>query len=439
MHTLKKHLNANLIIGILAALCVVLGVLSWQQSVRAEEANTQLNSLRYKSFYETLDLMDNLQLNLEKLNITSSRTQEQALLSDIARQADNAQENLSSLPISQQNLSDTLKFVNQLSDYSQVLGEGISSGRPLSQDDQLNLLNLAQRCQKLGDALREIEPQLLSGELSFQELGAEPVAAGQDDEESVDYPTLIYDGPFSDGQDNRSFRGLSGEAINAEQAAQIAQELLADRQVSQVSQVEEMDVPVENYDLDVTTQQGSFSISLTQTGGKLLYMLPNFSVEGENLSIEQCIEAGQRFLSEHGFGEMQASYYKKLEGILTVNYAAVQQGVLLYPDLVKVQISMADGSIIGIEAANYWRNHVTRTSLIPSLSMDQAQEYISDRLDVTASRLCIIPLNSGEALCYEFEVALDDARYLMYIDANDGRERRLLKRISEPDGELVMG
>ena len=60
-------------------------------------------------------------------------------------------------------------------------------------------------------------------------------------------------------------------------------------------------------------------------------------------------------------------------------------------------------------------------------------------MDVTASRLCIIPLNSGEALCYEFEVALDDARYLMYIDANDGRERRLLKRISEPDGELVMG
>ena len=34
---------------------------------------------------------------------------------------------------------------------------------------------------------------------------------------------------------------------------------------------------------------------------------------------------------------------------------------------------------------------------------------------------------------------MDDARYLMYIDANDGRERRLLKRISEPDGELVMG
>ena len=157
MHTLKKYLNANLIIGILAALCVVLGVLSWQQSVRAEEANTQLNSLRYKSFYETLDLMDNLQLNLEKLNITSSRTQEQALLSDIARQADNAQENLSSLPISQQNLSDALKFVNQLSDYSQVLGEGISSGRPLSQDDQLNLLNLAQRCQKLGDALATAE------------------------------------------------------------------------------------------------------------------------------------------------------------------------------------------------------------------------------------------------------------------------------------------
>lgn len=439
MHTLKKYLNTNLIIGILAALCVLLAALSWQQSVRAEEANNQLNSLRYKSFYETLDLMDNLQLNLEKLNITSSRTQEQSLLSDIARQADTAQENLSSLPFSQQNLNDALKFVNQLSDYSRVLAEGVSSGRPLSQDDQLNLLNLSQRCQKMGEALREIEPQLISGALSFQELNVEPITPSQTDEPSVDYPTLIYDGPFSDGQDNSTFIGLSGETINAEQAVQIAQTLLADRQVNDVSTPTTMDVPVANYDMEVSTQQGSFSISLTQTGGKLLYLLPNFSVEGEKLSIEQCIEAGQRFLTDQGFGEMQPSYYQKLEGILTVNYAAVQQGVLLYPDLVKVQISMADGSIIGVEAANYWRNHVTRNSLIPSLSMDQAQEYISDRLSVTASRLCIIPLDSGEALCYEFEVALDDARYLMYIDANDGQERRLLKRISDPNGELVMG
>jgi spore germination protein len=231
MNRLKKYLNVKLLIGALTALCLMLAALCWRQNERAEAAALQLNALRYKSFYETLDLMDNLQLNLEKLNITSSRVQEQALLSDIARQADTAQESLSSLPVSQQNLSGALKFVNQLSDYSRVLSKGISSGRPLSQDDQFNLLNLAQRCQKLGDALREIEPRLLSGALNFQDLSEPSLNRDWEKEESVDYPTLIYDGPFSDGLDNRSFLGLSGAPISADQAAEIARALLNDRQV----------------------------------------------------------------------------------------------------------------------------------------------------------------------------------------------------------------
>lgn len=439
MNRLKKYLNVKLLIGALTALCLMLAALCWRQNERAEAAALQLNALRYKSFYETLDLMDNLQLNLEKLNITSSRVQEQALLSDIARQADTAQESLSSLPVSQQNLNGALKFVNQLSDYSRVLSKGISSGRPLSQDDQFNLLNLAQRCQKLGDALREIEPRLLSGALNFQDLSEPSLNRDWEKEESVDYPTLIYDGPFSDGLDNRSFLGLSGAPISADQAAEIARALLNDRQVLGLSPVESMDLPVESYDLDVETREGTFSVGLTRTGGKLLYLLPNFSVNEERLSVEQCIESGLNFLKNHGFGEMQPSYHQKLQGILTVNFASVQQGVLLYPDLVKLQISMADGSVIGLEAANYWRNHVHRTALTPELSLSQAQESISDRLEVRSSRLCVIPLETGEALCYELEAQLDDAQYLMYIDARDGSERRLLKRIRQPDGELVMG
>ena len=37
------------------------------------------------------------------------------------------------------------------------------------------------------------------------------------------------------------------------------------------------------------------------------------------------------------------------DGIMTVNFAAVQNGVVLYPDLVKVQVSLADGAVIGLE------------------------------------------------------------------------------------------
>ena len=45
------------------------------------------------------------------------------------------------------------------------------------------------------------------------------------------------------------------------------------------------------------------------------------------------------------------------------NFAAQQEGELPYPDLIKVQVRMDTGDVVGMEANNYWINHVTRNSL----------------------------------------------------------------------------
>ena len=74
------------------------------------------------------------------------------------------------------------------------------------------------------------------------------------------------------------------------------------------------------------------------------------------------MEAARAFLAARGYGEMHESYFSRYDGILTVNFAAVQDDVVLYPDLVKVQVSLRDGAVIGLEAGGYLRNHVARES-----------------------------------------------------------------------------
>ena len=74
---------------------------------------------------------------------------------------------------------------------------------------------------------------------------------------------------------------------------------------------------------------------------------------------------------------MAVNYYSQFDNVLTVNYAAVQNNVTLYPDLVKLQISMDNGAIIGVEAGNYLRNHVDRTLELPAISETDASKYIS--------------------------------------------------------------
>ena len=57
---------------------------------------------------------------------------------------------------------------------------------------------------------------------------------------------------------------------------------------------------------------------------------------------------------------MQQTYYLKNDGVITINYAYSQNGVIMYPDLIKVKISLDDGQVLGIETTGYLNNHTER-------------------------------------------------------------------------------
>ena len=169
----------------------------------------------------------------------------------------------------------------------------------------------------------------------------------------------------------------------------------------------------------------------------MLYALCNADVTEVNFTAEQLLDTARAFLLSRGFGAMEMSYYSRYDGILTVNYAAVQNDVVLYPDLVKVQLSMADGAVIGLEAANYLMNHVERTLELPAISEADAIARLAPNLTALAARLCVIPVNSGEALCYEVRATDGADIFLVYIDAMNGVERELLQVVRDDSGSLV--
>ena len=55
-----------------------------------------------------------------------------------------------------------------------------------------------------------------------------------------------------------------------------------------------------------------------------------------------------------------------------------------------------------------------------------------------AARLCVIPVNAGEALCYEIRATDGADTFLVYIDAKTGAERELMQVVSDASGSLVM-
>ena len=125
--------------------------------------------------------------------------------------------------------------------------------------------------------------------------------------------------------------------------------------------------------------------------------------------------------------------------MVTINYAAVQDGVLLYPDLIKVKVAMDNGDICSVECSGYIYNHETRENLTVSIGETEAKAKINKDVEIKNIRLAVIPKESKEeVLTYEIKGKIDNHDVLIYINAKDGREENVLLILETPGGILTM-
>ena len=426
-----------------AAAALLIGLLGayFAQGEALRAANARIDAVYQKAFYETCELMEGLAGSFRKL-LVASGAQETELLGEIARQAEGAQNNLAALPLGEELVSGTIKFVNQAGDFAQTLSVKLASGGAVSEADYETMATLSATAGEFSAGLAQLLSRYEAGETVFT--GADFAPTGDEDlyplnNPASEYPVLLYDGPFSDGRASGRMRALEGlREVSAEEARQLLTAFVGPERVTEISLDGESAIPAECYEFSLVADGYHLSAGVTRRGGRVLYMLTGDGVAAENIPDAEAVRAAELFLRARGFGEMEMSYYSRFDGILTVNFAAVQSGVVLYPDLVKVQVSLADGSVVGLEAANYLNNHVERALSLPALSEDEALARINPQLEPERVRLCVIPENDSEYLCYEITARRGEETFLVYVDAETGAVRQLMQLISGDNGALVM-
>lgn len=423
--------------AIFAALTVALLALGWAQTAKLNRAVERVNAVSRKAFYETCELTESMSVRLRKLLVAGDAGQMQALLGEISREAQGAASNLALLPAGEETVSATLKFINQTGDFASALSVRLASGGAVSDDDYRTISTLSESAARLSVAMAGLLARVESGEAVLD--GS--MAAGDENlypltQPAADYPTLLYDGPFSDGARGSELKALKGlSEVSAEEAQRKLTAFFEN--VTDVTLVGESAIPADCYEFSFRADGYPMSAGVTRQGGEVLYALCSADAGEAAFTAEQLLDAARAFLLSRGFGAMEMSYYSSYDGILTVNYAAVQNDVVLYPDLVKVQLSMRDGAVVGLEASGYWTNHVPRTLELPAVSEEEAVSRIGARLAPLSARLCVIPTDSGEALCYEIRATDGSDDFLVYIDAATGSERELMQIVREDGGTLV--
>ena len=421
----------------LAILLASMIVMNICVSSEAKADRLQLNSVYQKAFYETCELLSGMQVNLKKFVVTGSAKTEKQLLNDISMQAQGAQGDLAMLPIGKNAVSSTIKFVNQAGDWANTMANKLNAGASLSKDDRQTAIRLLEACTRLCLQMDSLMRSYLNGDTEFEKYDF--AYDGEGDlapltNPASEYPTLLYDGPFSDGTEIQPMKALSGEEITKDQAQAALTGFLPDyRIIEYIGETYDTN-PV--HEFMISKNGYSCYAGVSKNGGKVIYVLGGASQE-EILSEQELIQTAKLFLMDKGFGEVRESYYRKFDGILTVNFAPVEEGVTLYPDLLKVQLSMKDASIVGFEATGYFSNHGVRKFSKPKLTLEEAKEYLSENLTAISGKRCLIPYGSLEREAYEIYAMNADDEYLVYIDTDTGEELSIYQIVKTDEGTLV--
>ena len=399
---------------------IILGTWAVLASRSAARAEHSLNETYLAALGESAELMQSLSLSMEKALISRDAAQTAQLLSQIGRDAGDLRRALAFLPLSEEAVSPAMLLADSIAEATgRFLGELVDNGM-LSAASRDALSGHLTECTLLSGEMSVVRQEVLSGQRSLLDAAnPEPSAT----------PHTVTRLPTA--------KGLPQTEVTVGQAMTLAREFVGEDRVTGLSQSPDLLGPIAAWGVTAETHDVDLNIYVTQIGGKVLLMAPETASFPELLTVEECRNAADAFLRSRGFASMESKYHQVYNGLCVLAFVYVQEGVLVYPDRITVQVRMDTGEIVGFEASAYWENHTPRRIASPTLTEEEARVLLAPETDEQSVRLCLFPESERETLCWEFTVIHQGETYLIYLDAKDGHEVALQKLILLENGVMA--
>lgn len=444
-HNKGAIIGLSVATGILGATTLGLGIAYGITQGQASGYSMQLENIYKKNYYELVDSVNSSDMQISKLLASDNEDYQAKMLSDISQNAKEMQSSIAALPLTGENILESVRFINQMSGYSKTLEDKVSKGGSLTEQDLKTLSDMHESLTEMKRYLNHLSNKMLHG---YSILEASSRMNGDYDEftldfaqvktDDADYPTMIYDGPFSDSVVNQKVKGLSGEEMSKEDVYKKIDQIF--KNVSSIKYQGQTDGRFNTYNYSLTNSDGQkLYVQATKIGGHILTVSGSVESDVKNISKEQAEKIALDFAKENGVEDATIVWDEVLKSQAYFNIAPKQNGIILYPDLVKVKVDMENGDVIGYDSIAYWTNHTDRTLSNASISFDKARENIDNSFNIKNERLCLSPLDyNREVLCLEFECERNGSTYYIYLNAQTGKEENILKVVKTDDGSKLM-
>jgi len=453
----KKRLSDRHMYSVTVVIIAVVAAWGIYQYKRSADLRQELDNQYNRAFYEMVGYVQNIEVLLMKSMISATPQMVSETLKEAWHQANLAQTNLGQLPVTQEVLANTSKFLSQVGDFAYALDRQNIAGKEITEDQYKQLEQLHQYSVNLHEALNNLQASISEGRINWKELANKGTELFKKQSQSMtsqlfsdidktfqEFPTLIYDGPFSDHMTSLKPKGLTGKDLTVEEAKEKLKKFFGEDKVASIEHTGEVKadtLPAYNFKITFKDRpEDEFaSADVTKKGGQVIWMLYNRDVGQETLDVDKVKEIGREFLESRGYKSMKDTYYVKEDSTATVNYAYEQDGVVVYPDLIKVKIALDNGEIVGFESKGYIMNHTERDIPEPKFTEEEIKSNFMAKRELKAVGLAIIPTNFGtEIFCYELKGNFNGKDFLVYVNAETGREEQVLIIINTPEGILTL-
>lgn len=432
------------IISFLCALIIIAGVAAIKLYNSSNKYKNELMYTYAKSFDDFATGISNIDVALQKAVYVNTAAGMLDVSSEIFTESKMAKQAFSQFPIGEETKDAVNKFLSQAGNYTVYLAQKMVEGIQIDYSEKENL-------EKLSNVAKSVAAGTDSIRAEYNNMGywSSTLNSGlqknvensvgdsfSDIEEAItDYPTLLYDGPFSDNLTTDNSELLANAKVVDETFALdiAAKAISVNKEKLHFEGSSEGKIPAYIFTAENTTAE------VSKQGGYLIFFRKYYGEGDSVLAPEIAVSKAEKYLYNMFKDKFVKTYYYIDNGVCVVNFAFKDGKTVCYTDLIKIGVDMSNGEIVLYEARAYLSNHKNRAIGTPENSVDKAQKILSNNLTVVACTQCIIPSSGGyEKHCYEFYcVGKNNIELLVYIDCNTLNEEQIFILLKSDGGTLT--
>ncbi|MFD1608373.1 germination protein YpeB [Oceanobacillus luteolus] len=429
-------------IGALTLGLIGTAVWGYQEHQEKNAILIQAENSYQKSFHELTYYMDLLNDEIGTVLAMNSHERLSPQFVDIWRIASEANTNVSQLPLGLLPFNKTEEFLSDIGDFTYRTAIRNLDDDPLTSEETKVLEDLYVQAKEIKDELRHVQHMALENNLRWMDVQLALVNNDQSDNTIIDgFKTVEkqVEG-YTEANSQSGLIGVSTKPQN--HIEDLPGEKLTEKEVQDlgrtvlgVDQSEEMDVTSSGDGADIPFYTVSYHdddkrtyMDVTQKGGYPLTILIERPIGDKKLSLHDGAEKAEEYLEQMNIENMELYQSMELDKVGMYSFLYNQDGIRVYSDSVEVKVALDNGDILGLTAENYYSNHHKREIAEPTLSEEDALEYVNPNVKIEEADLAIITNDlDEEVLVYEFLGTLNNETYRIFINAEDGTEEMVEK------------